>query len=148
MSVGLGQKHLGLDANIMISLCNATGAGAAGYLGGSLQHYLPLYLAPLLAAGAFGTLAIQEFATFHRNLKSKLDLDDKVHHQHQPPQHLDTSRALQLALPMTLNNLAGGVAGGAVGVTPLQAALFAFLASFMTMFLGYEIGKHIAAATL
>jgi len=58
--------------------------------------------------------------------------------------NLDTSRALQLAFPMTLNNLAGGVAGGAIGVSPFQAGIYGLLASFITMALGHSIGLHLA----
>jgi putative Mn2+ efflux pump MntP len=142
LSVGLGRKHLGVAANLLISLCNAMGAGVAGYLGGSLPHYLPLYLAPLLAALAFGLLAAQGFAEFHHKHHQSLQSNDKSQRQQR---HLDTSRALQLALPMTLNNLAGGVAAGAVGVTVVQASLYGLLASFLTMLLGYLIGQYAAS---
>ena len=51
--------------------------------------------------------------------------------------------AWKLALPMTLNNLAGGVAGGLAGVGPLELATGGFLASFMLMWSGHAIGCYI-----
>lgn len=153
LSVGLSRKHLGLNANLLISFCNATGAGVAGYLGGSLQQVLPIYLVPLLAAVAFGVLSVQEFVSFHHNncLSNKTKDENNCQHTERShesvqQQHLDTPRAIQLALPMTLNNLAGGVAGGAVGVSSLQASLYGLMASFWTMLLGYKLGRTFAAS--
>jgi putative Mn2+ efflux pump MntP len=141
LSVGISQRDLGIDANTLISVCNASGAGVAGYLGGSLQQRLPVFLAPLLAGIAFGVLSGQEYVVFYNGLikgaaSTGTDNSDE--------RHLDFPRAMKLAVPMTLNNLAGGVAGGAVGVSPLQATCYGFLASFLTMTVGYLVGLHLA----
>lgn len=49
--------------------------------------------------------------------------------------------SLSLALPMTLNNLAGGVAGGVVGVSAVTAACCALAVSVGTMWFGYRLGR-------
>ncbi len=152
LSVGISQRRLRWEANVLISICNATGAGMAGHLGEILQQYLPAYLAPLLAALAFGILAGQEWVAFCRAMtktKKNKDQNGRVELEIHPEtiKNLDTSRALQLALPMTLNNFAGGVAGGAVGVVPWQATSYALMASFLTMTMGYAIGQYVAQTT-
>lgn len=55
---------------------------------------------------------------------------------------------LKLAIPMTLNNLAGGVAGGAAGLTPQMSAFYALLASFFTMLVGYRAGLRVGSAMM
>lgn len=52
-----------------------------------------------------------------------------------------------LALPMTLNNLAGGVAAGLGGQPPSAVALLTFLASGMFMAIGWLIGNTVATAS-
>ena len=52
---------------------------------------------------------------------------------------------LKLAVPMTLNNLAGGIATGITGVSPFVAAAAALCASFSMMAAGYWLGKACAA---
>ena len=49
----------------------------------------------------------------------------------------------KLALPMTLNNLAGGVASGVVGVAPLIAGTAALFASYVMMAFGFFLGKRL-----
>ena len=53
--------------------------------------------------------------------------------------------AVRLALPMTLNNIAGGLAGGVAGVPPALALLFAFSASFIMMLAGHALGRLAGA---
>jgi putative Mn2+ efflux pump MntP len=137
-----------VHGNLIISICNATGAYIAGYVGNSTKLFLPKYLSPLLATIAFAVLSIQEFRTFFHVSRQKQqkhddddDDDDDGSDEYPNPTQFNTSRAIQLALPMTLNNLAGGVAGGAVGVTPLEAGVYGFCASFVTMSVGEEIGQ-------
>jgi len=48
--------------------------------------------------------------------------------------------ALALAVPMTLNNLAGGVAGGLSGSGPLAMGFGALVASFVLMACGHWLG--------
>jgi putative Mn2+ efflux pump MntP len=136
LSVGICRKDLSVWANVVISVCNATGALIAGYGGVVLSQRMPL-LAPLLAATAFAYLAVQEFVAYYRQSYKKDAKKDEA------PIHL-----VRLALPMTLNNLAGGVAGGAAGLSPLISALYALLASFGTMAVGYAIGRRLGRTSL
>lgn len=53
--------------------------------------------------------------------------------------------ALALAVPMTLNNLAGGVAGGLSGSGPLGMGLGALMASFVFMASGHCLGRWASA---
>lgn len=132
LSVGICHKDLSVWENVVISLCNATGALIAGYGGLVLSQGMPL-LAPLLAATAFAYLAVQEFIAYYQ----------QSYKREEAPIHL-----VRLALPMTLNNLAGGVAAGAAGLSPLISALYALLASFGTMAVGYAIGRRLGRTSL
>ena len=133
LSVGIGHTELPLWVNGFISVCNATGALIAGYGGVMLSQHMPL-LAPILASLAFALLALQEFRS------STFSSSDSA-----PPKKkfLEWSQVLQLALPMTLNNLAGGVAGGAAGLSPVVTSSYALLASFLTMAVGHSIGHRL-----
>ena len=165
VSVGINQKDLPFWMNACITVCNATGAWIAGYGGVMVSTSLP-FLAPLLAAIAFGYLALQEMVTYYYRRKSTRlvggDTSDstsgsssrrnKKGQQHQQPSQVssmtnespaDLSSVIRLAIPMTLNNLAGGVAGGAAGLSPIITAFYALLASFVMMSLGYTIGKRL-----
>jgi len=51
--------------------------------------------------------------------------------------------SVQLGIPMTLNNLAGGVAGGAAGVDANTAFIMALLASFCMMKIGHSVGLYL-----
>lgn len=53
--------------------------------------------------------------------------------------------ALALAVPMTLNNLAGGVAGGLSGSGALGMGLGALMASFVLMASGHCLGRWASA---
>jgi putative Mn2+ efflux pump MntP len=112
MSQGISQRPLSWHANALISICNATGAWIASMLGTTGQHFLPPYMAPLLAAMAFGVLAAQEFWAFWKGAQQQQQ-QEKGEEQHYRTRvcNLDLAGALQLAVPMTFNNLAGGVAG-------------------------------------
>jgi putative Mn2+ efflux pump MntP len=137
LSVGICHKDLSVWENVVISVCNATGALIAGYGGVVLSQRMPPLLAPLLAATAFCYLAVQEFVSYYQQSYKKDAKKDEA------PIHL-----VRLALPMTLNNLAGGVAGGAAGLSPLMSALYALLASFGTMAVGYAIGRRLGRTSL
>lgn len=165
LSVGITNRSLSLGVNAFISICNATGAWLAGFGGSALGQSLPPYVSPLLSAITFGGLAFREFVDFFETVRKKRKLERKEKENENHPlsesnkyaeteipgisnssssaSNLDMSRAIQLAFPMTLNNLAGGVAGGAIGVSPLQAGLYGLLASFLTMALGHRIGLHL-----
>jgi len=173
LSVGISNQSLSFGANALISICNAAGALVASFGGSALGQSLPPHLPPLLSAIAFGGLALREFFEFWQTIRRKRHLlmlkkketcqsDDIIHrnksgeHEDEDATNLDginstgsgktlnMSRAMHLAIPMTLNNLAGGVAGGAIGVSPLQAGLYGLLASFLTMQIGHLIGQYFA----
>mmetsp|Transcript_25188 Transcript_25188/g.69459 ORF Transcript_25188/g.69459 Transcript_25188/m.69459 type:complete len:242 (-) Transcript_25188:138-863(-) len=173
LSVGIANKSLSFGVNALISICNATGAWVAGFGGSTLGQNLPPYVSPLLSTITFGGLALREFVDFLETVRKKLKSmrKEKVDHQssdynkrdttkhletdtssfidtpRSSSSNLDISRAIQLAFPMTLNNLAGGVAGGAIGVSPLEAGLYGLVASFLTMALGHRIGIRLAGLT-
>jgi len=60
----------------------------------------------------------------------------------EPQRHLPPT-FWQLALPMTLNNLAGGVASGVAGLSSLTATSYAFLISAIFMYAGLSLGARI-----
>mmetsp|Transcript_1508 Transcript_1508/g.1926 ORF Transcript_1508/g.1926 Transcript_1508/m.1926 type:complete len:199 (+) Transcript_1508:102-698(+) len=147
VSVGCSRKKtLPVKANLFISVCNATGALVAGYGGVALSETLPSFLAPLLAAIAFGYLSLQELLLFRKNKKSADENANKDDSEQQQEQSMDWCNAIRLAFPMTVNNLAGGVAGGAAGLSPLMTSAYALVASFVTMSMGYNVGRRIGAS--
>ena len=88
-------------------------------------------IAGLFAAAIFGWLGWSEFSAFwgdEESVLAALALE---------------GNAWKLALPMTLNNLAGGIAGGLAGVGPLELATGGFLASFLLMWSGHAIARYI-----
>jgi putative Mn2+ efflux pump MntP len=152
LSVGIGSKPLPLWVNVVISICNAAGALFAGYGGLWLSQTMPSYMPPLLAALAFGILAVQECRSSQEQ-EQQHDGDD--HHDDDGDKSknnrhslVNMSQVVQLALPMTLNNLAGGVAGGAAGLAPLMSASYALFASFLTMAVGHWLGGHLGKTLL
>ena len=130
LSVGISNRRLSFGVNAFVSICNATGAWLAGIGGSALGQNLPPYVSPLLSALTFGGLALREFWEFLQSARRKRrrQLEEEGKHRTNEQSYtdinkraegdaagssgnLDISRAMQLALPMTLNNLAGGVAG-------------------------------------
>ena len=88
-------------------------------------------LAPLLAGATFAYLGYSEAASWYHSEESpltKLAAEGVV---------------VRLAVPMTLNNLAGGVAGGVAGVSPLVAALSVLAASTLMMWGGHKVGRWL-----
>lgn len=136
LAVGVCRKKLPVWSNLLISVCNALGALAAAHMGIAMSQRMP-YLAPLLAAFAFGLLSCQEFISYFRNRKQNEE-DTQNHNR-----IIHFAGVMRLALPMTLNNLAGGVAGGAAGISPVIASMYALAASFATMLAGHTIGKNL-----
>lgn len=86
-------------------------------------------IAPLFASLAFAYLGYQELQSRTKGEQRKQQLSPSV------------------ALPMTLNNLAGGVAGGAVGIQANVAFLYALLASLVAMSCGHWIGTTLVNNT-
>ncbi len=118
LSVGISNQSLSLGANALISVCNASGAWLASFGGSALGKSLPPHLPPLLSALAFGALAFKEFWEFAEGLRRKKKLHQNKKDENimdtnstSSDKNLNISRAFHLAIPMTLNNLAGGVAG-------------------------------------
>ena len=135
-SLGLSSKRLYFHVNFIISIANAIGAFvscAGGYL---LETFLfhGMAMAPILASFAFLYLAWEEYQSSipsNTLVYKKKDKDANV---------------LSLAIPMTLNNLAGGMVAGTAGVQPLMSGLMAFIASFVMMLLGYYLGRWMGNA--
>lgn len=141
--------------NLIISICNAIGAWIAGKGGLYALRKLSLYLnsdnsiemedssarnmASLLAGLAFGFLAMEEFKlyfNFGNCFDSKGDKKNST-----STSILDFKSAMQLAIPMTLNNLAGGIAGGTMGVSAEHSSVMAFIFSYFMMDAGYKIAR-------
>jgi putative Mn2+ efflux pump MntP len=168
LSVGIRQKKSLLPtwANGCISVCNAAGAWVAGHGGVWVSLYFghnnsfPLYLSAI----AFGGLALSEYRGYREEIGTNTntvidgkkndnddnDDDDKDESSTNYFSNSTTSAiwppVLKLAVPMTLNNLAGGVAGGAAGLTPQMSAFYALVASFVTMFVGHRVGRRVGSA--
>ena len=133
LSVALAGSRLPPRVNAIISACNALGAlGSAGF--GALIGNAAPSLAPMLAAAVFFYLSWEELGSWRRDERAS-------------PLARSASDGLvwKLAVPMTLNNLAGGVASGAVGVSPLLAGGSALGASYVTMYGGHLAGRKLGA---
>ena len=173
ISMGMGRKRSDvppLYANGIISVCNAMGAYLASHGGLWVKQHsfyaeqrFSLYLPSL----AFGVLSFLEYRGYCDAVRTK---NVKVPDQHDgvdpspsgqnqgghscPPQVPRFGLSVwklsvwKLAIPMTLNNLAGGVVGGASGVTPELLALYALLVSFGTMWVGYGVGQRVKLVVL
>lgn len=136
LSVGLTQKPLKRVVLWGIALCNATGCWIATSGGSWSARHLDPKAANGLACLAFSYLALKEYTDNNHN-------NNHAAQQQQAgnkPKHV----SLQLALPMTLNNLAGGVTAGVLGVSAAHNFLYALLVSVLTMWVGYRLGKAFA----
>lgn len=112
---------------------------------------IPLYLSAI----AFGGLAGAELRNYFAEKKEeerRRQAQASTRGMTNSPEDAPSSTARsminayqvwQLAIPMTLNNLAGGVAGGAAGLLPEFSTVYAFLASFLTMAVGYAMGWQL-----
>ena len=138
-SIGIRRKFLGRWANALISLCNGLGAFLAVYGGRVLMTVLPSF-ANLVAALVFGVLGLVELLSYSNGEDSS------------SPSQVGTmmtfAQVMQLAVPMTLNNLAGGAAGGAVGLSPAMSGLYALAASYVMMYVGHAAGLRLSTAKL
>lgn len=135
LSLGLAATPLRslLVVNATVAACNAIGAGLATFGGTLLGKSLPS-AAPAIAALAFTYLGWQECRAWWLDEASSLA-------------SLAVDNALlSLALPMTLNNLAGGLAGGVAGIGPLTAAGLALAASFFMMYAGHLVGWQLGGS--
>ena len=133
MSLGVSGQKLQPWVNVSIATCNSLGALMASYGGLWMGAAVPM-LAPLLAGATFAFLGYSEAASWYHCEESplaKLAAEGVV---------------LRLAVPMTLNNLAGGVAGGVAGVSPYEAALSVLVASTLMMWGGHRAGRVLGAS--
>lgn len=144
LGVALSGKPLPTKVLWGIAICNALGcwlATAGGGIifsigdgeGGSTNTAAGSILNYVLAGFAFGLLAFQEY----REMKNNSPATASTTQQHQRKE-----ASLQLALPMTLNNLAGGVTGGVLGVPIWINTLYALIVSVGTMYIGYKLGTR------
>jgi putative Mn2+ efflux pump MntP len=167
ISMGMGRKRSDvppLYANGIISVCNAGGAYLASQGGLWVKHsfYAEQRFSLYLSSLAFGALSFLEYRGYCDTVRTK---NVKVQDQHDgvdpsssgqnhgghscPPQVPRFGLSVwKLAIPMTLNNFAGGVVGGASGVTPELLALYALFVSFGTMWVGYGVGQRVKLVVL
>ena len=129
LSVALAGSRLPLRVNLVISACNAAGASVASRFGTFLSTSAPM-LAPAAAATIFAYLAREEWSSW----RSGEVMSPLAHGATQ-------SLMWKLALPMTLNNLAGGVASGVAGVGWYVAGAGALVASYIMMAGGFLLGQ-------
>ena len=125
-----------LQLNLIVALCNATGALLATH-GGKALHSINPNLSAWLAGCAFLYLGREEAHSWWNDEPSPLG---KMANSAVTGRGSTTLASLRLAVPMTLNNLAGGVAGGAAGVPPILNACCMFLASALMMGGGLLLG--------
>ena len=129
ISLGLSGLPLPVRLNAIVAIANAAGALVATHGGQAIGSAAPT-LAPALASVVFGYLAWDELSSWTRGDSAS------------PLAKLAAENlAFRLAVPMTLNNLAGGLAGGVAGVTPTVAVATVFVASFVAMLVGHAIGQ-------
>jgi putative Mn2+ efflux pump MntP len=145
-SVGLTGQLFPLAANAFIAVCNAVGAFVASYGGSFMGEALPS-AAAMLAALAFGYLALKELCSYleHRQQQQQQNTTSADNAVSVVKKQIDMQNVLGLAIPMTLNNLAGGIAGGAAGLPPTMTATYCLISSFTSMTVGYFLGKRIGS---
>eukprot|EP00977_Amphora_coffeiformis_P005557 scaffold1170_cov174-Amphora_coffeaeformis.AAC.41 len=127
LSVGLTRKPLLPNVLWGIALCNAVGCFVATS-GGSLgaEFFLDDRMANGIASLAFAYLAVREYVEGQASNDSSSQTPKNV--------------SLDLALPMTLNNLAGGVTAGLLDISPTWNFVYVLFMSVFTMWLGYGLG--------
>ena len=138
--------------NLVVALCNACGTMVATYCGDHLKrlpeialmrlaetvssssspetYQINFSIGNLLAAIAFAYLAYKEYSE-----EDAGDADEK--------ETKKSRLSYSIALPMTLNNLAGGVAGGALGISAFQGTVYAFSVSVGAMALGHTLASRM-----
>eukprot|EP00549_Striatella_unipunctata_P012139 CAMPEP_0118710648 /NCGR_PEP_ID=MMETSP0800-20121206/23527_1 /TAXON_ID=210618 ORGANISM="Striatella unipunctata, Strain CCMP2910" /NCGR_SAMPLE_ID=MMETSP0800 /ASSEMBLY_ACC=CAM_ASM_000638 /LENGTH=218 /DNA_ID=CAMNT_0006614911 /DNA_START=68 /DNA_END=724 /DNA_ORIENTATION=- len=147
------QKHYGDSIHqnaLLISICNALGAFWSSVGGVTLSQHSNQYLNPsYLASFAFGYLAIKEWRSGNEDDDNNDDDEKNKNEETSSSSSLLSyywTIAVQYALPMTLNNVAGGVVGGVSGkITPFTACWTALVASFLCMVVGYHLAKYLSS---
>jgi putative Mn2+ efflux pump MntP len=130
-SVALAGGPHSVRVNSIIAVCNSLAALSSAAFGALAGDAAPM-IAPLAAAAIFSYLAFDEV----RSLRGGEDMSPLA-------QKALTGVVWRLALPMSLNNLAGGVASGVAGVGPTFAGLAAFLASYIMFRWGHFAGEQL-----
>lgn len=144
-SIGIRRKHLGPWANVVISLCNGLGALVAVFGGRVIMGIIPSF-ANIAAALVFGVLGMVEIALYWNGCD---DISSPASSSSSSVGGaMNLAQVLQLAIPMTLNNLAGGAAGGAVGLSPGMVGFFAVVASYAMMYFGHMAGYRLSTTQL
>jgi len=128
LSLGLSNKPLRRNLLFGISVANAIGCFVATYFGSSLLTPLLGNASHALAGVAFLYLAYREYQETCESAEPK-----RV--------------SLELAIPMSLNNLAGGVAGGVLGLSATIASLHVLAVSVGTMWIGHWLGSGSRKST-
>ena len=132
-SLGMAGHALNFRVVGLIAVANAVGTFLSTYCGQLLGSVAP-HLASLISATVFVYLGYGEARAWWASEESplvKLAADGVV---------------LRLALPMTLNNIAGGVAGGIAGVSPLMGSSCVLLAAGLMMAAGHVVGRCCGTA--
>lgn len=134
-ALGIKNTQMSMKFNLFISTVNAIGAYFAGLFGYYAKEMLSgsdesigQYVS-LIAGIAFYYLALSELFSDGSGTSSKSG--GRVH----------LKDAIDVAIPMTLNNLASGIAGGSVGIPPRMSFILAFICSFLLMDTGHRIAK-------
>lgn len=145
ISLGICFPMKTLDPIILFgtATCNAVGACVMTLVGETIQDGLGSKTTPnALASMAFACFAFQEWGEWR---KARQEKENKADEKKWYPSSVSTSPTWwKLALPMTLNNLAGGVACGVLGcVSPLAASSYVWLVSVGFMWVGWFLGRSL-----
>ena len=133
VALGSQRRPLSVRLNAIVALANAVGAFVSAEVGTALGETAPT-LAAIFSAAIFVYLGFEEAKSFWEGGESDL------------MQFASAGVAWKLAIPMTLNNLAGGVAGGLAGSGAETMGVASFAASFLLMLLGHKCGDVASAA--
>lgn len=138
LSVALAGSALPALVNVVVAIFNAAGALLSDSLGGFLGAAAPT-LAPLAAASIFAYIAHEEYSSWQRG-----EDESPLARLAADPRQGIGGLICRLALPMSLNNLAGGVASGAASIPPWAACTATFVASLAMMHAGHTLGRFAA----
>lgn len=133
-AIGISDHPLPLSTNLIVSLANTAGMMLSDSFGqwvgsklGNMISYLAASLFILL-----GLLELWESCTEQNSMLQRV-----------------TTVAMEnpwvLAIPLTLNNLAGGLAGGLAGASVWIIGINTFLASFLLMLVGHYLGHKLGS---
>jgi dipeptidase/putative Mn2+ efflux pump MntP len=128
VSLGIAGHAVNVRLVGLIACANAVGSFVSTYCGQLLGSVAP-HLASFFSAAVFAYLAYGEAGAWWASEESPLvtlAADGVV---------------MRLAVPMTLNNIAGGVAGGVAGVSPLIGSVCVLLAAGLMMAGGQVFGQ-------